>query len=112
MAWDSVEGTSDYELQMQVSDPLTGARTLTEGVIVTHPQQFHTARSRTEFRVRGRKQDAELCGPGAGGYCYTGWTGWFSVAYTPRVRIAAPETVTTPTSPTTGVGPVIWHIPL
>ena len=94
--WDDVDGRTDYELQINVTDPVTGALRREMGVIVTDPTYFATAYGRREFRLRGRKQDAALCGSGADEYCYTQWTGWHSVGFIPTVSIETPDALSTP----------------
>ena len=99
LQWDEVDGSSDYELEVSVASPATGTKALRQGIIVTDPTYFYTAYSRAHFRVRGRKQDADLCGPGAADRCYTGWTAWFPVAYTAPVRVDLPSELMTPVAP-------------
>ena len=96
LVWDDVDGRTDYELQINVTDPGTGALRREMGVIVTAPTYFATAYGRREFRLRGRKQDAALCGSGADEYCYTQWTGWHSVGFIPTVSIETPDALSTP----------------
>ncbi len=64
-----------------------------ESYIVTDPKYFRTAYGRTDVRTRGRKNDSDLCGSGAEDRCYSEWTGWYSVRFTPAVTIAAPPLV-------------------
>ena len=99
LQWDEVDGSSDYELEVSVASPATGTKALRQDIIVTDPTYFYTAYSRAEFRVRGRKQDADLCGSGALDRCYTGWTAWLPVAYTAPVRVDLPMELMTPVAP-------------
>ena len=99
LQWDEVDGSSDYELEVNVSDLGTGEKTKRRGIVVSDATYFHTAYSRAEFRVRGRKQDADLCGSGASDRCYTGWTAWFPVGYTAPVRVELPDSLMTPMPP-------------
>ena len=99
LQWDEVDGSSDYELEVNVSDLGTGEKTKRRGIVVSDATYFYTAYSRAEFRVRGRKQDADLCGSGASDRCYTGWTAWFPVGYTAPVRVELPDALMTPMPP-------------
>ena len=99
LQWDEVDGSSDYELEVNVSDLGTGEKTKRRGIVVSDATYFYTAYSRAEFRVRGRKQDADLCGSGAADRCYTGWTAWFPVGYTAPVRVELPDSLMTPMPP-------------
>ena len=99
LQWDEVDGSSDYELEVNVSDLGTGQKTKRRGIVVSDATYFYTAYSRAEFRVRGRKQDADLCGAGASDRCYTGWTAWFPVGYTAPVRVDLPDALMTPMPP-------------
>ena len=64
-----------------------------EKYIVTDPTFFQTSYGRVGLRVRGRKQDADVCGAATDDRCLTEWTGWWSVRYTPTVTIASPVLV-------------------
>ena len=88
MGWDPLGGADDYEVGVVVYDVAGGGQTM-ESNIVTDPLYFRTAYGRVDLRVRGRKQDDDLCGSGAGDLCYSDWTGWYSVRFTPKVTIAA-----------------------
>ena len=99
MVWDAVDGADDYELEINVFDLHAGTLTMEDDVVVRDPTYFATAFERKEYRVRGRKQDADLCGSGADDYCYTDWTGWFSVPFVPVVVEPSPPVLTTPVAP-------------
>ena len=80
MGWDAVDGADDYEVDVLVYGG--GGRSM-EHYIVSDPTYFQTSFGRVELRVRGRKQDVDLCGGGTA-RCYTEWTEWYGVAFTPE----------------------------
>ena len=90
--WDELDGADNYEVDVLVYDVATGGQSM-ESYIVTDPKYFRTAYGRTDVRTRGRKHDSDLCGSGAEDRCYSEWTGWYSVRFTPAVTIAAPPLV-------------------
>ena len=94
LSWDPVDGADDYEIEVTVSNSATAG--LQTRVVVTDPTYFHTARSRAEFRVRGRNEDSDLCGSGTGDRCYTTWTALVRVGY---VMPAPMEALATPVPP-------------
>ena len=98
LTWDEVDGADDYQVQISVTDPRTGMSTLTEAVYTAN-QYFHTGYSRSQVRVRARKEDADLCGPGTTDRCYSGWTGWQQLGFEPVMRVAAPDLITNPPAP-------------
>lgn len=100
LAWEEVDGADDYELQVRRHSVTTGATALTPSVLLTDPTYFVTAYGRAEFRVRGRKEDAALCGSGADDRCYTGWSGWLEQGYSPAaVTIPLPAPVSARPAP-------------
>ena len=100
LEWKEVDGADDYELDLVVFDPTTGRRSLRQGIVVTDPTYFSTAYGRSEYRVRGRKQDASLCGSGAGDRCLTPWSGWLSQGFVARQRtVGQPPSLETPPTP-------------
>ena len=100
LEWQKVDGADDYELDLVVFDPTTGRRSLRQGIVVTDPTYFSTAYGRSEYRVRGRKQDASLCGSGAGDRCLTPWSGWLSQGFVARQRtVGQPTSLETPPTP-------------
>ena len=103
MVWDAVDGADDYELEVNAFDLHTGTLTMEDDLVVRDPTYFATAFERREYRVRGRKQDADLCGSGADDYCPTDWTGWFSVPFVPVVVEPSPQVLTTPVAPSADV---------
>ena len=90
LEWDEVGGVDDYEVEVLVYQVATGGQTM-ERYFVTDPTYFRTSYGRVEIRVRGRKQDSDLCGSGTDDRCHTEWTSWNNVRFSPRVRIEAPE---------------------
>ena len=55
---------------------------------------FYTAYRRLEVRVRARQEDATLCAAAPGDFCYSEWTGWGRVAFTPDpTTIPVPDPV-------------------
>ena len=97
MRWDEVDGADDYEVGVLVYDVATGGQAI-ENYIVTDPTYFRTSYGRVEVRVRGRKSDDTLCGDSDGTVetgedCYSEWTGWYGVNFTPKVTVAAPPLV-------------------
>ena len=99
LAWDEVDGTTDYELERLILSP-DGRQTVTPGIIVTEPMYFQTGYTLNRWRVRGRKSDADLCGSGTDDYCYTGWTGWFQVGFQPLHKVETPAEATESTRST------------
>ena len=100
MRWDKVDGADDYEVDVLVYDVATGGQSR-ENYVVTDPAYFRTSYGRVDLRVRGRKQDDDLCGSGADDRCYSGWTGWYGVKFSPKSKsvIAARPWRTTPPTP-------------
>ena len=97
MRWDEVDGADDYEVDVLVYDVATGGQAI-ENYIVTDPTYFRTSYGRVEVRVRGRKSDDTLCGDSdgtveTGENCYSEWTGWYGVNFTPKVAVAVPPLV-------------------
>ena len=103
LVWDAVEGADEYELQVNTFNAVTGGVVMEDAVLVTDPTIFQTGYSRREFRVRGRKQDADLCGAGAGDRCTTEWTGWYGVGFVAKEEVAAPSVLSTPLPTTVSV---------
>ena len=100
LAWQEVAGADDYELEVATFDGRSGARSIRQVVIVTDPTYFHTAYGRAEFRARGRKQDANLCGAGAADRCLTAWTAWLSQGYVPPMQeVPKPQPLANPPAP-------------
>ena len=100
LAWQEVAGADDYELEVATFDGRSGARILRQVVILTDPTYFHTAYGRAEFRARGRKQDANLCGAGAEDRCLTAWTAWLSQGYVPPMQeVPKPQPLANPPAP-------------
>ena len=97
MRWDEVDGADDYEVEVRVYDS-AGDRSL-ERYVYTDPSYFRTAFGRVEMRTRGRLLTNDgLCGDGDGSDepgedCYTEWTGWYGVGFSPKL---APDPGTTP----------------
>ena len=94
MRWDEVDGADDYEVDVLVYDVATGGQAI-ENYIVTDPTYFRTSYGRVEVRVRGRRSDDTLCGDSDGTVetgedCYSEWTGWYGVNFTPKATVAAP----------------------
>ena len=97
MRWDEVDGADDYEVGVLVYNVATGGQAM-ENYIVTDPTYFRTSYGRVEVRVRGRKSDDTLCGDSDGTVetgedCYSEWTGWYGVNFTPKATVAAPPLV-------------------
>ena len=92
MAWDEMDGVDEYEVEVLVYQVASGEQTM-EDYIVTDPSFFRTSYGRADIRVRGRRADDDLCGSGADDYCYSEWTGWYGVKFTPKVTIEAPVAV-------------------
>ena len=92
MAWDEMDGVDEYEVEVLVYQVASGEQTM-EDYIVTDPSFFRTSYGRADIRVRGRKADDDLCGSGDDDYCYSEWTGWYGVKFTPKVTIEAPVAV-------------------
>ena len=100
LEWQDVDGADDYELDLVVFDPTTGRRSLRQGIVVTDPTYFSTAYGRAEYRVRGRKQDASLCGSGTDARCLTPWSGWLSQGFVARQpTVGQPPSLETPPTP-------------
>ena len=96
MRWDAVQGANDYDVEVRVYDS-AGNRML-ERYVYTDPEYFRTAFGRVELRTRGHMTDDGICGDGDGTLetgedCYTEWTGWYGVGFTPKV---APQPGATP----------------
>ena len=91
MEWDEVPGADTYEVHTLVYNIRTGGQSM-DKAIVSDATFFETAFGRVELRVRGRKSDADLCGAEADDYCFTDWSGWYGVRFTPAITIAAPPT--------------------
>ena len=89
MAWDTVPGADDYEVQLLVFD-VTDGRQATETHVVTDPMYFHTAYGRVELRVRGRKHDETICAASPDDRCVTEWSAWGGVRFTPKVVVEPP----------------------
>ena len=94
LAWDEVDGADDYELQVREADLATGAPRLDPSVVVTHNTYFDTIYGRVEYRVRGRMDNDDICGPGSGDRCYTEWTGWIDEGYVPAPQLVAVSAAT------------------
>ena len=92
MAWDEMDGVDEYEVEVLVYQVASGEQTM-EDYIVTDPSFFRTSYGRADIRVRGRRADDDLCGSGDDDYCYSEWTGWYGVRFTPKVTIEAPVAV-------------------
>ena len=96
MRWDEVDGADDYEVDVLAYNAAAGQRSM-ETLLLSDPTVFRTAYGRVELRVRGRKNDDVLCGDGDGTVeadeiCYTDWTGWYRVQFTPKVPRAGGPT--------------------
>ena len=96
MRWDGVDGADDYEVDVLAYNAAAGQRSM-ETLLLSDPTVFRTAYGRVELRVRGRKNDDVLCGDGDGTVdadeiCYTDWTGWYRVQFTPKVPRAGGPT--------------------
>ena len=85
MTWDPMDGADEYEVGV-LEHHLGIDRQSSDHLIVSDPTVFRTAFGRVELRVRGRKHDTVLCGPGADDYCYTAWTPWYEVQFYPKLR--------------------------
>ena len=92
MAWDEMDGVAEYEVEVLVYQVATGEQTM-EHYIVSDPSFFRTSYGRSDIRVRGRKADDDLCGSGDDDYCYSDWTGWYGVRFTPKATIEAPVAI-------------------
>ena len=96
MRWDDIDGADDYEVDVLAYNAAAGQRSM-ETLLLSDPTVFRTAYGRVELRVRGRKNDDVLCGDGDGTVeadeiCYTDWTGWYRVQFTPKVQRAGGPT--------------------
>ena len=88
MAWDTVDGADDYEVDVLVDELATGRQSM-ENYLVTDPTFFRTAFGTVHVRTRARKYDDDLCG-GDSDRCFSEWTSWYRVRFTPKVSIEAP----------------------
>ena len=95
LGWDEVDGADDYEVGVLKSELTTGLETL-ESLVYTDNSYFHTGFSRAAVRVRARKHDDDLCGAGTNDYCYTAWTGWLPLGFTPVFEVESPDGVLNP----------------
>ena len=98
LGWDEVDGADDYEVGVLKSELATGLETL-ESLVYTDNSYFHTGFSRAAVRVRARKHDDDLCGAGTNDYCYTAWTGWLPLGFTPVFEVESPDGVLNPPTP-------------
>ena len=92
MAWEPSPGADDYEVQKLVYDVATFGQSM-EKAIITDPTYFVTSYGTVDIRVRGRKLDADLCAAASDNRCLTGWTGWWTIPFTPQIVIEAPTLV-------------------
>ena len=98
LGWDEVDGADDYEVGVLKSELATGLETL-ESLVYTDNSYFHTGFSRAAVRVRARKHDDDLCGAGTNDYCYTAWSGWLPLGFTPVFEVESPDGVLNPPTP-------------